>query len=161
VPDALLNAAQRRVKTHTLSGKVFFDAAGAAADLAPHKLPALFIDFETVQMAVPVWKGTRPYQQMPFQFSAHRLSRTGKLTHSAFLSLSGKDPSREFAERGRRLRRHPFVYNAHLKPPIRELVARCCAPPCWLGGWWTQPHRGPPPPSQRHGDRARPPWHQT
>ena len=128
VPDAMLNAAQRRVKTHSLSGKVFFDAAGAAADLAPHKLPALFIDFETVQMAVPVWKGTRPYQQMPFQFSAHRLSRTGKLTHSAFLSLSGQDPSLEFAEAlvGTCGSSGPvFVYNAAFETTrIRELAAR-------------------------------------
>ena len=98
VPDKLLNDLQLRVKTHTLQGSIYFDAMGAASDLAAYRLPALFIDFETIQFAVPVWKGCRPYQQMPFQFSAHRLTRTGKLTHSAFLSLSGKDPSREFAE---------------------------------------------------------------
>lgn len=98
VPDALLNETQLRVKTHTLAGTTFFDAAGAAADLAAHKLPALFIDFETIQFAVPIWAGTRPYQQIPFQLSAHRLTRTGKLTHSDFLSLSGQDPSQAFAE---------------------------------------------------------------
>ena len=98
VPDALLNEIQMRVKTHTLKGNTFFDSVGAAADLATHKLPALFIDFETIQFAVPIWKGTRPFQQIPFQFSAHRLSRTGQLTHTDFLSLSGQDPSKEFAE---------------------------------------------------------------
>lgn len=98
VPDALLNEMQLRVKTHTLAGSTFFDAAGAAADLAAHKLPALFLDFETIQFAVPIWKGTRPYQQIPFQFSLHRLTRTGRLSHSDFLDLSGQDPSRTFAE---------------------------------------------------------------
>lgn len=98
VPDELLNERQRRVKTHTLLGETYFDAPNAAADLAAHKLPAYFIDFETIQFAVPIWKGTRPYQQIPFQFSAHRLSRTGKIEHHSFLDLSGKDPSKAFAE---------------------------------------------------------------
>lgn len=98
VPDDLLNDRQRRVKAHTLSGQTFFDAVGAAADLAPHRLPAYFLDFETIQFAVPMWKGTRPYQQIPFQFSVHRLSRTSKLEHRSFLDLSGGDPSRSFAE---------------------------------------------------------------
>jgi len=58
VPDDLLNERQRRVKTHTLSNSVYFDAVGAAQDLAASKLPAYFLDFETVQFAVPIWKGT-------------------------------------------------------------------------------------------------------
>ena len=74
VPDDLLNARQQRVKNHTLANTVFFDAAGAAADLSVHSLPAYFLDFETIQFAVPIWKGTRPYQQNTFQFSLHILS---------------------------------------------------------------------------------------
>jgi len=98
VPDELLNPKQLRVKTYTLAGTVYFDANCAATALAPHRLPAFFLDFETIDFAVPIWKGTRPNQKIPFQFSLHRLSRTGKLTHQAFLDLSGKDPSRKIAE---------------------------------------------------------------
>lgn len=98
VPDALLNAKQLRVKEAALSGKAFFDRKSAALALQPHKFPAYFMDFETIQFAVPVWKGTRPYQQIPFQFSVHRLSRTGKLEHQSFLDLSGEDPSLGFAK---------------------------------------------------------------
>ncbi len=64
VPDELLNETQLRVKTHSLSGHAYFNAAGAAAALASHKLPAMFLDFETINFAVPIWKGTRPYQQI-------------------------------------------------------------------------------------------------
>ena len=71
VPDEYLNDLQRRVKVQTLSGKPFFDHAGAAAELAQYNLPACFLDFETIYFAVPIWKGTRPYQQIPFQFSRH------------------------------------------------------------------------------------------
>ena len=98
VSDDLLNERQRRVKAHTLAGTVFFDAEGAKSSLQPHEPPAYFLDFETIYFAVPIWKGTRPYQQIPFQFSVHRISRKGELTHEAFLDLSGDDPSRKLAE---------------------------------------------------------------
>lgn len=128
VPDELLNEQQLRVKTHSLSGKPFFDVAGAAEALSPYKLPAYFIDFETIRFAVPIWKGTRPYQQIPFQFSVHRLSRTGKLDHESFLDLSGDDPSRKFAEELIRAcgERGPvFVYNAAFEiTRIKELAER-------------------------------------
>ena len=128
VPDDLLNAKQSRVKQHTLAKTVFFDAAGAAADLAPHGFPAYFLDFESIQLAVPIWKGTRPYQQITFQFSLHTLAESGQLTHTAFLDLSGNDPSEPFAktliaacgESG-----PVFVYSAAFeKTRIRELTGR-------------------------------------
>ena len=128
VPDDLLNHRQQRVKANTISGQVYFDAEGAAAELAPYRLPACFLDFETVQFAVPAWAGTRPYQQIPFQFSLHRLSRTGKLEHKSFLDLSGKDPSHEFAKTLIEAcgEREPiFVYNAGFETArIWELAER-------------------------------------
>ena len=100
----------------------------AAQALASHKPPAYFMDFETIQFAVPIWKGTRPYQQIPFQFSVHRLSRTGKLEQQAFVDLSGKDPSKAFAEALLAAcgERGPiFVYNAGFETArIRDLAAR-------------------------------------
>lgn len=128
MPDELLNKRQQRVKAVTLAGKPYFDKTSSALALANHKLPAYFMDFETIQFAVPIWKGTRPYQQLPFQFSVHRLTRTGKLAHDAFLDLSGKDPAKSFAEAlivacGER---GPiFVYNAGFETArIRELAER-------------------------------------
>lgn len=97
-PDELLNELQQRVKSHTLSAEIYFDAESSAEALKAYKLPAYFLDFETIQFAVPIWKGTSPYQQIPFQFSIHRLGRTGKLDAKAFLDLSGNDPSKYFAE---------------------------------------------------------------
>ena len=123
VPDNLLNEMQRLVKQHTLNNGVFFDAAGAAADLAPHGFPAYFLQF-----AVPIWKGTRPYQQITFQFSLHTLVEPGRLSHKAFLDLSCDDPSESLA---RALiaacgKSGPiFVYNASFEAArIRELAER-------------------------------------
>lgn len=97
-PDDLLSKLQLRVKQHTLSGEVYFDSQGAAAALKAHKLPAYFLDFETIQFAVPIWKGARPYQMIPFQFSLHVLNSKGRLSTKAFLDVSSKDPSKAFAE---------------------------------------------------------------
>lgn len=97
VPDSLLSVKQLRVKTHTLANSVYFDGVGAAADLAAFGLPAYFLDFESIQFAVPIWKGTRPYQQNTFQFSLHTLNAAGQLDHTEFLDLSGDDPSEPFA----------------------------------------------------------------
>lgn len=127
-PDELLNELQRRVKECTLTGETWFDAKGAAAALKVHSLPAYFLDFETIQFAVPIWKGTRPYQMIPFQFSLHTLDRSSKLDAQAFLDLSGNDPSRSFAESlitacGKK---GPiFVYNAGFEGArISELASR-------------------------------------
>lgn len=98
VSDELLNPTQLRVKRHTLAGTVYFDADGSKADLAECAAPFCFLDFETVQFAVPIWKGTRPYQQIPFQFSLHVIDESGRQTHREFLDLSGSDPSRDLAE---------------------------------------------------------------
>lgn len=128
VSDELLNERQQRVKAHTLSDTVYFDDKAAAADLVSHKLPAYFLDFETIQFPVPIWTGTRPYQQIPFQFSLHRLGRTGKLEKKSFLDLSGNDPSKAFAESliaACEERGPVFVYNAGFETTrIRELGDR-------------------------------------
>ncbi len=97
VPDHLLNDKQQRVKNATLANEAYFDQEGAAQALAAHTLPAYFLDFETISFAVPIWAGTRPYQQIPFQFSVHRLSNT-QLTEQSFIDLSGNDPSEAFAK---------------------------------------------------------------
>ncbi len=128
VPDRLLNKLQRRVKRHTLSGKVFFDKKGAAQALSKHKLPAYFLDFETVSCAVPIWASTRPYQQIPFQFSTHGLTKAGQLSHVAFLQTDGADPSRDFAAAlvdATGSKGPVFVYNAAFeRSRITELAKR-------------------------------------
>lgn len=128
VSDDLLNDKQLRVKAHTLANTVFFDASAAASDLAPYGFPAYFLDFETIQFAVPIWKGTRPYQMVTFQFSLHTLDVSGQLEHTDFLDLSGNDPSEAFAHTlvtacGKQ--GPVFVYNAGFeKARIRELAER-------------------------------------
>ncbi|MBT4805634.1 DUF2779 domain-containing protein [Candidatus Woesearchaeota archaeon] len=55
------------------------------------KEPVNYLDFETFMSAVPVLDGTRPYQQVSFQWSLHV---SGK--HYEFLASSKDDPREEF-----------------------------------------------------------------
>lgn len=128
VPDKLLNRKQLRVKQHTLENRTYFNAQGAAEALAQHPLPGLFLDFETIRFVVPVWAGTRPYQQVPFQFSLHWLDNDGQLRHTEYLDLSGNDPAEPFAAalvEACRPTGPIFVYNKSFEGArIRELAER-------------------------------------
>ena len=126
VPDLFLTDLQKHVRDVPISGETWFDAAGAAAALAPHGFPAWFLDFETVMLPVPIWKGTRPCQQIPFQFSLHRVEADGAMHHEAFLHLSGEDPLRSLAEAllaKSGLEGPVFVYNAKFERMVIHQVA--------------------------------------
>ena len=61
--------------------------------------PLYFLDFETVQYAVPRYVGSKPFDQIPFQYSLHYIEREGgELHHREFLAEAGSDPRRAIAE---------------------------------------------------------------
>ena len=95
--DRLKRDDHRRIWRATSDGQPDLDPA-AAAKLAALPWPRYFLDFETVGPAVPMWKGTRPYQKIPMQWSCHRQDADGTLTQlPAFLDTTGQDPRRAFA----------------------------------------------------------------
>ncbi|MGH8273786.1 MAG: DUF2779 domain-containing protein [Gammaproteobacteria bacterium] len=83
----------RAVKT----GKPIIDPA-AGQMLQRLAWPRYYLDFETIQFALPIWIGTRPYQQIPFQWSCHIESRHGEVSHHEFLAEGDGDPRRAFTE---------------------------------------------------------------
>lgn len=93
-----LNDKHARILAATRDGVPFHDAEGARKAMAGWGWPRAWLDFETVAPAVPRWVGTRPYQQIPFQFSLHLERRGGRMTHHEFLSCDGSDPRRGCAE---------------------------------------------------------------
>jgi hypothetical protein len=98
VPDGWpMSDLQRRVWRATRGGHPHFDA-GAAAHLADRPYPRFYLDFETVQFAVPLWAGTRPWEQLPFQWSCHVERAPGALEHREFLDTSGEAPMRSCAD---------------------------------------------------------------
>jgi hypothetical protein len=60
--------------------------------------PAFYLDFETMNPAIPLYPGTRPYQQIPFEWSVHHLDESGSLAHHEFLADGTSDPRRALAE---------------------------------------------------------------
>jgi hypothetical protein len=87
----------RRIRRITVDG-VAEQLPGAAKELHALASPRYYLDFECIQFAIPVWAGTRPYDQLPFQWSCH-VERAGEpLEHREFLDTTGSDPRRAFAE---------------------------------------------------------------
>lgn len=87
-----------RIVRATRSGEPDHDAEGAGRAIQGWAYPRAWLDFETIAFAVPRWIGTRPYQQVPFQFSIHLEGADGAIAHHEFLSLDGSDPRRSCAE---------------------------------------------------------------
>jgi len=62
------------------------------------QFPRYYLDFETIGFAVPKWNGTRPYEQLPFQWSCHVEDKSMAVSHTGFLDTSGDPPMRYFSE---------------------------------------------------------------
>ncbi|MFA5140256.1 MAG: DUF2779 domain-containing protein [Elusimicrobiota bacterium] len=94
VPDDFeLNAAQRKQVKVARSNKPYVDYDGIGACLERFEHPLYFLDFETVNPAIPPYDGLRPFEQLPFQASLHvRMKQGGALKHEGFLADARTDP---------------------------------------------------------------------
>ncbi len=99
-PDYGLNDAQRLQVECARTGADYADREGLRAFLAGLRRPLYFMDFETFMPAVPLFDSSRPYQQIPFQYSLHfQAKRGGEARHREFLAEGDTDPRRAFIER--------------------------------------------------------------
>lgn len=88
--------------------------------------PIYFLDFETYMSAIPEFDNSRPYQQIPFQFSLYyKETKDSDAVPFSFLADAAGDPRRAFAENLISHTKHPgqiVVYNAGFeKSRINEL----------------------------------------
>jgi predicted RecB family nuclease len=83
----LKGAIHLRVHQATVSGQAFFDA-GPTEPLRKLIYPMAHLDFETIGLAVPEIIGTRPYEQLPFQFSVHVEESEATVRHAQFLAIA-------------------------------------------------------------------------
>ncbi|TAL90250.1 MAG: DUF2779 domain-containing protein [Candidimonas sp.] len=124
-PAALKNALHHRIRQAHISGRSYLDPEAGQA-LSKLGWPRYYLDFETIAFPVPIWKGTRPYQQVPFQWSCHHETKSGNLFHTAFLDTSGHAPMKDFASSLIKAvgKRGPvFVYNQAFEAArIKELA---------------------------------------
>lgn len=60
--------------------------------------PIAFVDFETTMAAIPWHVGLKPYETLPFQFSAHILHKDGRYEHREWLNLKDRVPTLPFIQ---------------------------------------------------------------
>ncbi len=88
-----LTELQQRMVNVYKSGERYIDHAAIRAAVSEWKYPLVFLDFETINPAIPRYNGCGPYQQVPFQFSAHILATPdAELIHHEFLITGNLDP---------------------------------------------------------------------
>jgi hypothetical protein len=98
--DEELSDSQRIQVEGIKSGKEVFDKTKVKDFLDEWKYPLYFLDFETIFPGVPIYDMSRPYQQVPFQYSLHILHENGKLEHLEHIAdTDGSDPRQEIMER--------------------------------------------------------------
>jgi hypothetical protein len=85
--DTKLNDKQQVQKECVISGQSYIDTAEIKSFLKGLKYPLYFMDFETFATAVPIYNGTSPYQNIPFQFSLHVITKPGAMVeHYEYLA---------------------------------------------------------------------------
>jgi len=97
--DFILNGKQKIQKNCDITGKPHIDEKAIRQFLNTLRYPLYYLDFETFSGAIPPFDGTRPYQQIPFQFSLHVVDEDNAASrHHSFLADGTNDPRHEFID---------------------------------------------------------------
>lgn len=98
IPEVVeLNEAQAMQRRTIVSGQPHIHKAAISRFLKQLKYPVSYLDFETFGTAIPLFDGLKPYQQAPFQFSLHVVTKQGAPPeHYSFLADGQKDPRPAF-----------------------------------------------------------------
>lgn len=88
-----LNELQERVVSCFKSGERYINKEAIQSALSNWKFPLVFLDFETINPAIPRYDGCRPFEHVPFQFSIHIWhSFDTETIHKEFLNDTANDP---------------------------------------------------------------------
>jgi hypothetical protein len=99
LPDGLgLSVVADRQRRAVQAGAVIVEGDLGKA-LSAFRSPIAFLDFETVQFAIPIWDGCHPFDQIPAQFSCHSQRPDGELDHLEWVPEAPGDPRAEIAGR--------------------------------------------------------------
>lgn len=87
------------IRRFQVIGRPYIDRMGIGNFLKKLRYPLYYLDFETMQLAIPPYDGIKAFQQLPFQYSLHyQNTKGGTLYHTEFLAESGVDPRLTLAE---------------------------------------------------------------
>jgi hypothetical protein len=101
IPDDYpLNENQRLQVECDRSQSLHIDRRSIQRFLEGIRSPLYFLDFETYAPAVPLYRNSRPYQKIPFQYSLHlKKGEKSELEHYEFFGMPHEDPRRELIAR--------------------------------------------------------------
>lgn len=123
-PNEKLQFTQKRQIRALRTGEMVVEPTLVAA-LEPFSVEPLgFLDFETIQRAIPVWDGTKPWEQLAAQFSYHESVPEGTYRHEQYLAEGPNDCRPELARRlveATRNAARVVHYSAFEKTRIRAL----------------------------------------
>ncbi|MBI5378682.1 MAG: DUF2779 domain-containing protein [Nitrospirae bacterium] len=124
--DIPLTRIQQRAKACVLAGDAYCDLA-LRGELRIDRYPVYYLDFETVDPAIPRYAGTRPYQPIPFQWSVQIVREAGvESEEQAYLHEGATDPRRALATGLLEVLREPgpiYVYNKSFEAEVLRQLA--------------------------------------
>ena len=122
-PNEKLSDTQKRQKISAEKSALVVQPTLAAA-LEPFEGKLGYLDFETIRRAVPVWPGTKPWQQTVVQFSYHEDQPGGGQSHVGWLAEGPTDPRDELARVMLEATQHAgkiVMYSSFERSRIRDL----------------------------------------
>ena len=82
----------------------YIDKKGIKGFLDTLKYPLYFLDFETINPAIPAYDDTRPFEAIPFQYSLYVVKGKGVKTEChSYIALGDKDPRAEILKQLKKL----------------------------------------------------------
>lgn len=88
---------QKKTIQKRLSNRININERAVTSFITQQSQPLYFLDFETFNTGVPTYENSRPFQQIPFQYSLHKQnSKTNTYEHFGYLGNGTKDPREEF-----------------------------------------------------------------
>lgn len=97
--DIVLNDKQKIQRRLAFDGGKHIDKLGIKNFLNNLQYPIYYLDFETINPAIPKYDGMKPYRRIPFQFSLHIQEKpNGELKHISFLAEGISNPRPKFMQ---------------------------------------------------------------
>lgn len=122
----LTDKQQIQLKSHRQGG-AYIEQAGLQAFLNTLKYPLYFLDFETVGGGLPLYNLSRPYEQIPFQYSLQVVENPGAAPRNySFIADGNDDPRPQILSRLYNLLKDSgsvVAYNASFETGVLERAA--------------------------------------
>jgi hypothetical protein len=117
-------------KTVDKDTEPYIDIDGLRMVLESFVFPLHFIDFETSMVAIPFYKGRKPYEQTAFQFSHHIVTSDNQIEHVGqyLCTEKGVFPNFEFVRSLKEQLEHDngsvFRYANHENTVLNQIIAQ-------------------------------------